>query len=72
MAQRDQEATELSALFLRYYAMLRSSTDMETRIVVTNLIHALEARLAQLGVVPPVRSARPAPGTLLGRPNRFR
>jgi len=60
----EQEATELSALFLRYYALLRSSTDAETRIVVTNLIHALEARLAQLGVVPPPRTPRPASGLL--------
>lgn len=57
----NQEATELSALFLRYYALLRSAPDAETRIVVTKLIHALEGRLAQLGVVPPHRppSARP-------------
>lgn len=61
--QPNQEATELSALFLRYYAMLRSSTDSETRIVVTKLIHALEARLAQLGVVPPQRPPQPPPPT---------
>ena len=59
--QLDQESTELSALFLRYYALLRASTDAETRVVISNLIHALEARLAQLGVVPPVRSACPPP-----------
>jgi hypothetical protein len=64
MDQLEQESTELSALFLRYYALLRSSTDAETRIVVSNLIHALEARLAQLGVVPPPRAARPAPGLM--------
>jgi hypothetical protein len=60
--QGTQEATELSALFLRYYALLRSAPDAETRIVVTKLIHALEGRLAQLGVVPPHRPARTPPG----------
>jgi len=66
MDQLAQESTELSALFLRYYALLRSTKEPETRIVVTNLIHALEARLAQLGVVPPARPARPAAGALAG------
>jgi hypothetical protein len=66
--QLEQEATELSSLFLRYYALLRSATDAETRIVVTNLIHSLEARLAQLGVVPPQRPARTAPHGSVGRP----
>ena len=66
MDQLAQESTELSALFLRYFALLRSTKDAETRVVVTNLIHALEARLAQLGVVPPVRAARPAPGLRRG------
>lgn len=70
MDQLDQESTELSALFLRYYALLRASTDAETRIVVSNLIHALEARLAQLGVVPPPRTARPAAGLLVASPTR--
>ena len=69
MDQPEHEATELSALFLRYYALLRSSTDAETRIVVSNLIHALEARLAQLGVVPPARPVRPATAALAGRPS---
>ena len=64
MDQLDKESTELSALFLRYYALLRASTEPETRVVVSNLIHAMEARLAQLGVVPPVRAARPAPRPL--------
>jgi hypothetical protein len=57
--QLADEATELSNLFLRYYALLRTAPDAETRIVVTKLIHALEGRLAQLGVVPPQRTLGP-------------
>lgn len=70
MEYLEQEATELSALFLRYYALLRASTDAETRVVVSNLIHALEARLAQLGVVPPVRRQPPAGVAGLREPTR--